>query len=487
MAERQLGLPRMKSFLKCTSISMLLILIVLLQLCLALYEDQVGQFDWRQQYVGKVKFAYFDQHTHSSRRALVATESNVIAALNARTGSIIWRKVFESKHGNVDALLHHANALISVSGYGKVLRAWDPSKGHLQWEAGKAQEEKAAKNKVAGFPGWGSLLVGKKAGYPSNGVVVLYEDVVYMYSVKDGAEMWNWRPNPESKEQSHKACLALHSYMDDIFVIMQKNDIFMEITVLNSQNGVVKSSNSIPAPWIGYNSTTCVIVGQKYVTCLNVEDSNIIVVDLQAKGIETSITPFSDVHFDMAGRTDHIITVFDDQFDRNEFTIRIPNTVQLLVKLNKETKKVEVLHQFSDSILLIASSTISKPIIISLEPRENDHKVRIYDLDDFQELTGLSQVIPKGGNHGKPEYGTVYTFIKKDSELGYRLLVGFEDHALCLIQQAGTVLWEREEALAGIAAVEMIELPASTSASKLELLHEEFASFPNGKMFHSGF
>ncbi len=126
-------LSRMRCLARYTSISVLLILILCLNICYALYEDQVGLFDWRQKFIGKVKFAYFNQYSHSSRRALVATESNVIAALNARTGSIIWRKVFENKHGNVDALLHHANTFISVSGSGKMLRSWEQSKGIKQF------------------------------------------------------------------------------------------------------------------------------------------------------------------------------------------------------------------------------------------------------------------------------------------------------------------------------------------------------------------
>lgn len=45
-------------------------------------------FHRRQQYVGKVRFSHFDTHVQSSKKVLVATENNVFAALNTRTGEL---------------------------------------------------------------------------------------------------------------------------------------------------------------------------------------------------------------------------------------------------------------------------------------------------------------------------------------------------------------------------------------------------------------
>ncbi|XP_063173487.1 ER membrane protein complex subunit 1-like isoform X2 [Candoia aspera] len=58
----------------------------------AVYEDQVGKFDWRQQYVGKLKFAFLEA-SPASKKLIVATEKNVAAALSPRTGEILWRHV----------------------------------------------------------------------------------------------------------------------------------------------------------------------------------------------------------------------------------------------------------------------------------------------------------------------------------------------------------------------------------------------------------
>ncbi|CRL03016.1 CLUMA_CG016197, isoform A [Clunio marinus] len=60
----------------------------------ALFEDQIGKFDWRQRYIGKIKFAQFDPVT--ADRAFVVTEENVLATLSSRNGDILWRRILET-------------------------------------------------------------------------------------------------------------------------------------------------------------------------------------------------------------------------------------------------------------------------------------------------------------------------------------------------------------------------------------------------------
>ena len=65
------------------------------------------------------------------------------------------------------------------------------------------------------------------------------------------------------------------------------------------------------------------------------------------------------------------------------------------------------------------------------------------------------------------------------------------DHSISLIHSVGKndgkFLWTREEALSTISNVKMIELPPSTSASRLELLHAQFSAQPNGMLSFSPF
>eukprot|EP00118_Oscarella_pearsei_P010500 m.64766 g.64766 ORF g.64766 m.64766 type:complete len:101 (+) comp35274_c0_seq21:68-370(+) len=54
----------------------------------SLYEDQVGQFDWRTSQLGRIQQVQFDQSTYSTKRVILATQANALASINARTGQI---------------------------------------------------------------------------------------------------------------------------------------------------------------------------------------------------------------------------------------------------------------------------------------------------------------------------------------------------------------------------------------------------------------
>ncbi|KAK3926933.1 ER membrane protein complex subunit 1 [Frankliniella fusca] len=97
-----------------------------------LYEDQVGKFDWHQNYVGDVKFAFGDA---SGKRGIVATALNVVAALNLKTGNILWRHVLE-RDGSISfmSITSGGEALVILEGDKTLVRAFDPVTGALSWE-----------------------------------------------------------------------------------------------------------------------------------------------------------------------------------------------------------------------------------------------------------------------------------------------------------------------------------------------------------------
>lgn len=77
----------------------------------------------------------------------MATDENVLAALNTKTGDILWRKVFEKNDRGDIKLLHvqsdpnkinRPNAddgIITVSGSSPALvRGWDGRSGNIEWE-----------------------------------------------------------------------------------------------------------------------------------------------------------------------------------------------------------------------------------------------------------------------------------------------------------------------------------------------------------------
>jgi len=109
-----------------------LIWTVLIASVVGLYEDQVGKFDWKQSYIGKIKELGF--HTSSVNSVIVAiTERNVVAGLDADSGSILWRHAFESDDlGNIWDIYVSGRHSVTVSGSDFLfIRLWDSVSGAL--------------------------------------------------------------------------------------------------------------------------------------------------------------------------------------------------------------------------------------------------------------------------------------------------------------------------------------------------------------------
>ncbi|KAF2896776.1 hypothetical protein ILUMI_09394 [Ignelater luminosus] len=112
--------------------SIFLVFLTFLNVAISLYEDQIGKFDWKQSYIGNIKFGSFD----SVKRVVVATDENVIASLHLKNGQIAWRQILESPHGNQIELLHVDKEVITVSGgeSGWYVRGWELNLGTILWE-----------------------------------------------------------------------------------------------------------------------------------------------------------------------------------------------------------------------------------------------------------------------------------------------------------------------------------------------------------------
>lgn len=65
--------------------------LLLLGPTVALYEEQAGFLDWHKESIGSVTKAQFA--FRGRERAFVATDAAVIASLDTRDGSIVWRQV----------------------------------------------------------------------------------------------------------------------------------------------------------------------------------------------------------------------------------------------------------------------------------------------------------------------------------------------------------------------------------------------------------
>lgn len=99
---------------------------------LAILEDQAGQYDWLQQYVGRVKLAQLA--TTPRPRLYVASEAGALAALSPTDGSLLWRKVL-AEGDTFTHLLVLGTRVVTLSDGGRQLLAWDAATGGAVWAA----------------------------------------------------------------------------------------------------------------------------------------------------------------------------------------------------------------------------------------------------------------------------------------------------------------------------------------------------------------
>lgn len=105
-----------------------IITILIIHFTSGLYEDQVGKFDWKRSFIGKVKFAKFEV-----KRLIVVTEENVLASLNIKNGNILWRQLLENSRSQEVKYLHLGKDIITISGglNSWYVRSWDLNTGIL--------------------------------------------------------------------------------------------------------------------------------------------------------------------------------------------------------------------------------------------------------------------------------------------------------------------------------------------------------------------
>jgi hypothetical protein len=91
-----------------------------------------------------------------------------------------------------------------------------------------------------------------------------------------------------------------------------------------------------------------------------------------------------------------------------------------------------------------------------------------YTLETGKELSDLTGKLKYPAGLGEGDVVAAVCSPKKDKGTGCRILFATEDHAVALLSHPGKFVWIREEALASVAAVEILDLPVSDTDAAIE-------------------
>nr|XP_022343072.1 ER membrane protein complex subunit 1-like isoform X1 [Crassostrea virginica] len=430
-----------------------LIIFLSFQISQALYEDQIGKFDWHQQYVGKIQHISWDQSLHAGKRVLVSSEKHVLASIHSHNGSIAWRKVLEEgARGQIDRTLHSGNLLVTVNGGGRFVRKWNAGNGLADWEVslpgsrtGRTDLVQCSKDLLA----------------------VLTQEALCGLDTRSGRQKWSL-----SLPQSNQV-IYTHLVLSgtNLFVIGQSYSQQVTVVTIDTE-GVMKSTRSIKAPWLSVN-TRCEVTNGAFLACYRNEDQSLLTLSLadgqvfkstsiQVLGLEAA----GDVSMETVTKTEEPI-IF----------LRIAKNHMALVEITPNGAKLK-----KDLPKICAAQVMSyedQSMLFTLERVEGELKMKAYDLDTGSEVADLYQTITYLPQHGYPQRMEVLMFKKRDLRIGCRFAILSEDYSMQMVLKAekhgspGKIAWRREEALAYVLSVEMIDLPVSENQAKYE---DEFGS-----------
>ncbi|CAH8825216.1 unnamed protein product [Trichobilharzia szidati] len=458
----------------------------------AIYEDQVNVLDWLQKYTGKVKYSRIKFDGATPKGYYVGSELNVISSISLKDGSVVWRQVLE-EGGFLTAFELCDNRLFSISSkHGTKLRAWDAKTGSVLWEALLDSSESYSGN--IWCDGHSDVLV------------VAYENGIDIYRLRTGEKLSSDRSkNPDFVGQISTYSKRVESNVSiSVFEEHYRADehkngdaktlsYIIAKTFLLSNSGlhltpVVTKNYTVYSP--KYNQISCHIhrkFNDKAFDDRN-EASSVLVCLASEHDSKRNVLRFSSVSPSSSSITWNVVTVNN----ASPRMVRLTDEYFLLTSTSLESAAGTVYYvdssgspvakySVSNAMVGCLGTLNGRSYLFTLHHNSNqDFKnlaLSVYDLESG-ELS--KQLAPRqftlAGHHGAVESMSVIMFTDASGEPSFRLLLCTEDNAVQLIRQNGKQQWIREEALANIVAVEVVDLPVSEFQAKIE---EEFSHTSN--------
>ncbi|XP_052340531.1 ER membrane protein complex subunit 1-like [Oncorhynchus keta] len=425
----------------------------------AVFEDQVGKFDWRQQYVGKIIFAHFDsQHSQSSKTLFVATDKNIFASFNSRTGDLFWRHVDKAgPEGTIDILLLHGQDALMVVGGGRLLRSWDTNMGGLNWEAVLD---------TGSFQAACFVAVQDTVKH----VAVLKKAAISLHYLTNGHQKWV-ENLPDSDTVQYQAVYS--GGEEEVYVLGVVPNSHLTIIAYSLEDGEIIKQRSVEAPWLSSVESSCVVIGQGVLMCVDPATLALYTLPIQAEEApQFNQILLQSLDLEVSPGFQPVLVSSQPHPARSpisEFFLQLGPDHHVLLQLNADEYTIAPLRDFQPAFLVSFATTGEKTVAAVMTPKnETACDINLFSADSGRRLLDTTVIFPLDLNGGKPFKLYVHAFLKKDDSVGYRVLVQTQDHALTFIQQPGRVVWTREEALADVVTMEMVDLPLTGTQAELE-------------------
>lgn len=330
-----------------------------------------------------------------------------MAAVNSKNGEILWRQIFEtSERGDIKLLYVNTNP-----------------------------NNKGVASTTHSAPGMDVITV--SGTNPA---------LIRNWNSYSGNLLGEWALTPNVPEKAEDSLWFYNS--NSLYHVIPVWGSHLEVTSYHPTTGqqAKASSSRISANWI--NKNDCVLA-EPFIACL--VKNQIIAIDLTSEKSElfTKILPESvKGELIVVKGTDSTVTIENEliSLKGEEFQVKIKNEAALYNEKYVTDSDVLIQAIIEDGSIQLSASF----------------------LKTGQDFADIFVVAHYPDSLGKPEIVSVKCRGKMDSQPPVcRVLLSTEDGAIVLMQQ-GKIKWTREEALATIVAVEIMDLPLSDAEGAIE-------------------
>ncbi|CAM6027580.1 unnamed protein product [Sphagnum balticum] len=433
--------------------------------CRALYEDQVGVWDWHQQYIGRVKHAVFQTQGSGRKRVVVATEQNALASLNLRTGEIYWRHVL-GESDTIDVLeLASGKYVMTLSG-GTNVRAWHLPDGVLIWEAAIPSSKGSNPPRLVALP---VDIDNDKI----NDLIVLSGSVLTALSGQDGTTIW--KVDISGKDVDIRDVIVATEELKAYGVGFIGDSGFTMIEIDLQAGTITDRKTAMTSETL---SVTELLVSKQFAVALDSKGTHLVTVSINANGLTVLKTALSSLSLNAVGLPKLLPTKLDGAIS---LALDDLTAIVAVDPTSGELRMVETLVgavAVSDS-LSVANSKHSVAIIQLLEGghSQNTFSLHVHG-EDWTEVV-QKETIKLPSHRGQVQKVFLNAYLRTDRTHGFRALVVGEDDSLLLLQQ-GEIVWTREDELASIVDAKSAELPLERDGVSVAEVEHDLAEWLKG-------
>lgn len=374
----------------------------------------------------------------------LATEKNILAAINSKDGSLVWRQEY-AENDLINAIKPLDSKIITLSNSSTV-RAWNALTGFLIWEETLQNSFSDNRNVIKIFE---NNITSDKD------IILLTSNMIYFLDSNTGSQIWCYGKNIEG--------LPIFLLISNSFVYVveskaSSNTYFISVSKLDGKTGNKISSNDLfsiskldDIIYVG-NSPFPIIVWRNSSTCSSLSiynfDQNIThIIDIEIPFSSVKLYPSENSNVISSSILFHFVSSSYKRTWASVFSFKSNSSILKLYEISSISTTscfFPIIYAFD---IFFIHSYINKfgSIIIETYGDKNNSILNTWNISQNQHHSQLEQIISN-------------FFQKKDNSVIIKSVVVMSDGTIYMVKES-SVLWYREESLSYSIHAEFLQLP----------------------------